>query len=300
MFNEILNTLYTIDHFPTCPALKNIILNTAGSADCKDKKSLAGLAHHISFDPSMFIEFLKIANADSFGYRKKISSVNNALLILDDELINLIISQHPLMPEIPSYQALFRDYMLIIKHTIEVRIILQNLLDGVLINATADENERDELIAASVIHDIGLLFLLLYFPDEYRKSVSHNESNPAGNAAVPDHAFIGSILCEYWHLPYSIRVSTAFHHYPWLADEKIRKGAEMLYIADSLSSTFYDIFYSEDDVYSLEEHIVMKKQLLDIVEKYGIEMMDIALIREESLLHTEKIMDDIGFSYPAA
>jgi HD-like signal output (HDOD) protein len=300
MINEILNKLYTIDHIPALPIIKNTIEDAVKSVNFKDQKSLAKLAWHISFDPSMSIEFLKIANSGTLGYKNKISSVSQALLVLDDELINLIINQHPVLPALSAFQSVSaKNYLLIIKHSIEVYIITLNMLNGILINYIANENFRDELLIASVLHDIGLLFLLLYFPDEYNKTLSEiNKKTPdqkRSSTSVPDHAFIGSILCEHWKLPYSIRSSIAFHHYPWVISEEKRFGSDVLYLADALSSTFYEVFYDEKDIYSIEEHIVMKKQLLDIIEKYNISITDIAEIREDSLIQAERIISDLGF-----
>jgi HD-like signal output (HDOD) protein len=305
MINEILNKLYTIDHIPALPLIKKTIEDAVKSINFKDQKSLAKLAQHISFDPSMSIEFLKIANSGSLGYKKKISSINQALLVLDDDLINLIISQHPVLPALSTFQSVSaKKYLLIIKHSVEVYIITMNMLNGILINFTPDDNFRDELLIASILHDIGLLFLLLYFPDEYNRTLSEiNKKTPdkkKSEIPVTDHAFVSSILCEHWKLPYSIRSSIAFHHYPWIANERMRFGVDILYLADSLSSTFYEIFYDEKDIYSIEEHIVMKKQLLDIIEKYNISITDVAEIREESLIQAEKIIADLGFSSPAA
>ncbi|MBA7649853.1 hypothetical protein ES703_57652 [subsurface metagenome] len=77
---DLLQRLSTIEHFPSYPQSKEIIQETL------ETKNLEEVANAIIFDPSLTMEFLKIANADSYGYKKKIANIKHALLILDNGL----------------------------------------------------------------------------------------------------------------------------------------------------------------------------------------------------------------------
>ena len=129
MLNSILPGLSQIDHIPSHPVIKrqmDKLLNYAGK---KDPGFIENLTQYIIFDPSLTIEFLKIANSDSFSFKNKISSLNNALLVLDNDLIELVIIQHPVLPELKEYDIFVKqEFAMLVKHSIEVRILMENLI----------------------------------------------------------------------------------------------------------------------------------------------------------------------------
>jgi len=301
MFEEVLQKLYTIDHIPSLQLIKDHMVGILEDAGTEKKDYIDELSRYISYDPSLTIEFLKIANSDSFGFKSKISSINHALLILDYDLIRLIIEQHPVIPNLRMFDSLIKnDIIKLIKHSIEVRLIVKNLLTGFISDRFPDKDSQDELLSAAALHDIGLFFLMIYFPEEYhtiydkmRKSrmVQRKEVD---DILLPEHSLISSVLCEVWNLPNSIKASIAFHHFPWAGNERYKLEAEILYLADNISSSFYEIFYDDDDIYTVEEHIVMQNMLLEIIEKLGIDMRIIAMLRIHSVKQSQVIFSEMG------
>ena len=93
MFKQIVQEIYSIDHIPSFPIIHDIIIEQSRYFDSSDKYSLQILATTISYEPTLTLEFLKIANSDSFGYKGKISNIREALLILEEELVIFIILQ---------------------------------------------------------------------------------------------------------------------------------------------------------------------------------------------------------------
>ncbi len=302
MLENILQKLYTIEHIPSVPFIKNKLLLILSDIDVIDDSSIEELTRYLSYDPSLTLELLKIANSDSFGFKNKISSIHNALQLLDKDLIKLVISQHPVIPNLEIYHSKIEELVIkLIKHSIEVHVILQNILDGVLQNTIKDKDQRNELLTASTLHDIGFIFLLIYYPDRFSEITERMQENiltraKKKNFELPDHSLISSIICKSWNLPASIRNSIAFHHFPWAGDEHYRIATEVLYLADSISSSFYDLFYSDDDIYTIEEHIIMRQNLLDIIERLDIEITKIAEIRMTSNLQAEELYSDLGLN----
>lgn len=299
MINDILQTLYTIDHIPSHPTIKEKIQGVLSHLDENRERSIEGLTRLLSYDPSLSIEFLKIANSESFGFKRKISSIQNALQLLDNVLIELIISQHPVIPDLEAYHAdTEKMFMQLINHSMEVTIIVEYILNEVLDEKVISGDSRQELITASTIHDIGTFFLLIYFPDRIveilrRSSESEKFHKKRDDAAIPDHSLISSVLCEYWTLPSSIRSWIAFHHYPWSSDEGYRQGAEILYLADSLSTSFYELYYPED-IYTIDERIIMRRNLIEITEKLGIDITQLAEIRVHSTIQLNELHAELG------
>jgi HD-like signal output (HDOD) protein len=299
LMNEILQTLYTIDHIPSHPSIKEKIQYSVSDLDSHRESSIEELTRLLYYDPSLSIEFLKIANSESFGFKRKISSIRNALQLLDNELIHLIISQHPVIPDLEAYHADTANMFLqLITHSIEVTIIVEYILSEVLDEKLINGDLRQELITASTIHDIGTFFLLIYFPDRIaeilmRNSESEKIHKKRDNTAIPDHSLISSVLCEFWNLPTSIRSWIAFHHYPWSSNESYRWGAEILYLADSISTSFHELYYP-DDIYTIDERIIMRRNLIEITEKLGIDITQIAEIRVHSSIQMNELYAELG------
>ena len=294
MLKDILQQLYAIDHLPSHPLLieklpkgNNVLI-----------EELAGF---VVYNPSLTIELLKLANSDSFSFRNKISSLKEALLILDNDLIKLIITQHPVIPRLKEFDdSIQKEFKKLIKHSIEVRLIAENLHKYILKDRFSDLFFIDEFLTASTLHDIGLYFLATYFPNRYSeikdriKTGTKVGSKEQESLALPDHSIIGSILCKHWNLPDSIVTSIAFHHYPWLSNKGCLPVADLLYLVDNFSSTHYEIYYDDDDIYTVDEHIIMKKKLLDIVEKYSIDMFELARLRLEAGEQSGEVFSKLG------
>ncbi|MBN2041242.1 MAG: HDOD domain-containing protein [Spirochaetes bacterium] len=299
MLQDLLQKLYTIDHIPTYPAVKNKISHLIAEFDVKDREKAEDLSRHISYDPSLALELLKTANSEAFGFRNKISSIDDALLIMDKDLIKLVIGQHPEVPEVGVYTKNKNEFLRLLKHSVEVQSFLQSILVALPEDIITDPAAKRELVTASVVHDIGLFFMLIYFPDYYYEMIMEIREEKTvqkkqKDKFFPEHSLLSAILCEHWHLPESIIKTVSFHHNPWLADEDCRLGSELLYLADSISNSFYELYYNENDVYSIEEHIVMRQYVLDILEKIQIDAVKIAEIRIYASMITDKFLSDIG------
>ncbi|MBA7649854.1 hypothetical protein ES703_57653 [subsurface metagenome] len=104
---------------------------------------------------------------------------------------------------------------------------------------------------------------------------------------LPDHSLIGSIICEYWNLPNSIKTAIAFHHLPWSGQNNF--GSEILYLANSISGTFYDYYFDNRDIYSIDEQIIMQPKLLEIIMKSNIDIAEIAQIQSLAAQECEKL-----------
>lgn len=293
MLNNILPKLSSIDHIPSHPLIKKQMKDLLNYVGKNDPLFIKNLSQTVIFDPSLTIEFLKIANSDSFSFKNKISSLDNALLVLDNDLIELIIIQHPVLPKLKEYDNFVRqEFSVLIMHSIEVRIIMENLLNILLKKNNRIKYIMNEALTAAILHEIGLFFYLIYFPDDYYKirNIIRRENQITGEKILfPDHSLLGSVLCKTWNLPNAISSSIAFHHFPWSCTDVYKSISELLFLTDNLSSSYYHIYYPADDIYSIDEHIIMKKNLMNIIEKYDLNMIDIANLRMVSLEESRKL-----------
>ena len=299
MLQNILQKLYAIEHIPSHPLIRDRLRTFLSGFDLNNKDKIDELIKYIVYDPSLTLELLKIANSDSFGLKNKISSIDNALLIMEKDLMELVISQHPVIPSLEIYNNYYDEFLKLVRHSIEVYSLTQLILGEISEKIIPDNDVRKELLTAAILHDMGLIFLLVYFPGEYAELIGNIKASETVHGKTRhgftvDHSMISSLLCGHWHLPENIVNAIAFHHSPWTGDEGCRLGAEIIYVADTISDSFYDLYYDDNDMYTADEHIVMRRNLLEILDKLGIDIVKIAEIRTYCDVILKSRFSDLG------
>lgn len=303
MLHEILLKLKTIEHLPSHHIMKKRIGEIISGIDLNTEAEIDTLAGFIACDPPLLMELLKIANSDAYGFKNRISSIKDALLILDNDLLRLVIEQHPSVPDLDIYgDEVNEEFIRLMKHSIEVHTITGILCKTLLEKKIIEKTICDDLLSASVIHDIGLYFILIYFPDLYFTMYNRTGSNKSLSRShwrknMPDHSITGSILGGYWNFTAFIKKTIAFHHNPWVQDAQDvpgTTGAEILYVSDSLSDSYYSLFYDENNIFTVSENIVTRKNLLDILEKLGIDIPAIPLIKNEAQDRMRPVFESLG------
>lgn len=281
MERELFEKLYTLDHIPALPSVWKSVNSMLVGAHIDNPTVLEYISGLICYDPSLTIELLKIANSEVYGFKRKVSSVLDALRVLNNDLIKLIFTQHPVLPDLRMYDKKLREELaLLVKHSIEVNICAHELMKVIKVEDHEEKIVKDEVLAAATIHDIGLYFLAVYFPHEYlpwiegvRETGLNMRKRKKEVYALPDHSLIGSVLSDIWNLPPSIVRSLALHHSPWAGYEKWGLESDIVYLADCFSPHYYRLYYGED-VYTVYEHIAMKNKITDTMERLRIDYQE--------------------------
>jgi HD-like signal output (HDOD) protein len=310
MERELFEKLYTLEHIPALPSVWKSVNNMLARADINNPAVLEYISGLICYDPSLTIELLKIANSEVYGFKRKVSSTLNALMVLNNDLIKLIFAQHPVLPALEMYDEKLREELaLLVKHSIEVNICADELMKIIRVEDHEEKIVKDEVLAAATLHDIGVYFLAVYFPREYvpwiegvRETGLHMRKRKREIHGLPDHSLIGSVLSDIWNLPLSIVRSIALHHSPWAGYEKWGLETDLVYLADCFSPHYYMLYYGED-VYTLYEHIAMKGKITDTMERLGIGYKDTPGIINRVTEKSEAVFHELGLeagSNPAA
>ena len=81
-----------------------------------------------------------------------------------------------------------------------------------------------EVRAAAILHDIGKLVYLKFFPEHFNAILKHSEENgilfseSEKILKVPKSSYLGVLLCDRWRLPNRVIEACAFHGLKNLAD----------------------------------------------------------------------------------
>jgi len=183
------------------------ILAMVGSDDF----SMEDLTNVILKDPGLVSRILKMANSPFYRQRSQISTVKQAIMMLGVMQVKCLALS----------AAVFDAASLERKAHIDVKELFGRYLSmAVGCQKTAKAvgfNGAEEAFIAGLIHDIGFIFFILNFPEDYAKVMENLNNYPRLVDAERDimgidHAAIGRMLAEKWNFPDVLCQAIGKHH----------------------------------------------------------------------------------------
>lgn len=200
-----------VENIPPFPKVAQRVLTMLRDPDI----SVQELAKVIQFDQAITANVLKLCNAAYFGLSRKVSSLEEALVVLGQNALRDII-----MTSSSSrfYKEDTQGYELgqgeLWQHSIATAIIARILVRHIPgVDAGVAYN-------AALLHDIGKVFLSSFVADEFRKIllkvVKENCSFVAAEMEVlgMNHAELGGLILEKWNFAPEMITAVRQHHDP--------------------------------------------------------------------------------------
>lgn len=175
---------------------------------------ISEIAKVIETDMAVTAAVLRVVNS-SF-YQVKTASLTQAITLLGLTAIKSIVLSCSLTnlvsDSVPSFSATRLSRHASIANLFMTRIY-RDLLHKKL---------PDNLMTAGLLHNLGLIMCVHYFPDQYRKVAENYEasSDEILLTAIEkemmgfSHAEIGGYLLDWWEIPYPTVECALFHHEP--------------------------------------------------------------------------------------
>lgn len=213
-------------------ALKVIHLLGSGEYNMEE------IAKTLMADQVLGAKILSLCNSSFFGARRKIDSLEEALLILgESSLLEIMVAA-----AVKSFTAQHKGgYSLqrggLYKHAIAVAYTAK------IIAAQTGKIATGTAYTAGLLHDIGKVVLDQYFavfkPSFYKDKLNVNGDMTTLEKSFldMDHQLAGRKLAESWNLPHTIVEAIAGHHHPDL-DSKESSLICTIYLADLLANWF--------------------------------------------------------------
>lgn len=164
-------------------------------------------------DPALAAKILKLVNSAYYGLANKVSSLNQAIVILGFKTVKSIALSASVMGLFkgPHAGSSF-DRGRFWKHSIACACVAR------LVARKQKDFDSETAFSVGLLHDIGKLVFEHYLPEETDKIVKAAEA--AGSSFLDaektiletDHAEIGHWLTEKWGLPRDIVVGIGYHH----------------------------------------------------------------------------------------
>jgi len=233
---EILNNsalrvlINNIEELPTINSTYRQILSFIDN-----EAEIAQIASEIERDPSIASRVLHIANSAFFGIAT--GSIKHAVTYLGlSNIRNLLLSTSVI--DALSVNGIYKNEIeLLWKHSFLCNKIVHIIYEK-LLNKKLSESE----LSAGLLHNIGIVFLLKYFPAKYLEAdgTAGTENDPGLTAKEEQfnvtHQQAGGYLLKWWELPYPIVEATLYHHTPFDTNIINRKLVCAVHIAQYYAS----------------------------------------------------------------
>ena len=207
----------------------------------QESSSAAKLSNIILKDPNLTARILRIANSPFYGSRQEITSVNQAIMIIGQNIIKCLLLSISVYNGIATRDSAESE---------ELEKLWQHLLETAVATKNAAQivnySVVDEAYVAGLLHDFGRIFLLQYFPDESRKAVQLTQEDKEYLEAErevleTDHQEVGKYIAECWHLPQSFVDIIGNHHLEGKIDiDDMSLLSKLVLFADTLSPANYE------------------------------------------------------------
>jgi len=171
---------------------------------------MATIVELISGDPSLLAQILKIVNSSYYGLPTEVSQVQFAVAFLGlNEVYRMALS-------------------LTVINTIDIRdkTVLDRfwfhsyytaLCSKYLAKKYEPQISFEDLWSSSVLHDIGKLVYIKFFPEHTRKILEYAHekgclySEAIEYFSLPSDTYLGMLLCDHWRLPEKVKGACQHH-----------------------------------------------------------------------------------------
>jgi putative nucleotidyltransferase with HDIG domain len=198
-----------INTLPTLPKVLKQILSLIENP----RISLGEISKFISNDPVLTAKVLKMVNSPVYGFPGRISSVNQAVVLLG---LNVIKG---LLLGVTVFELMQKAMTGLWEHSVGCAVTAR------LMAIKKGLKEPEEVTVCGLLHDLGKVILVLQYPELYEKtmktarvqgvSVSEVERDYFGTI----HSTVGTWMAQKWNFPKMLIDVIQNHHKPSLAKQ---------------------------------------------------------------------------------
>ncbi len=191
-----------------------------------ERTSIHQIADLIEKDQVITTKILRLANSAFYGFPKKVSTVQNALMLLGINVVKVLIITSSI------FDIIYKEDVGLWEHSIGVAACSKILAERL------EVKEPQEVATAGLLHDLGRIIQKVAFREDYEKInklVENGEDalNAEKEVLGIDHAEIGSFLMRNWNLPDRLVEAVDAHHELGKA-KKFKKEAAIIHLSDIL------------------------------------------------------------------
>lgn len=203
----------------------------------KEIKSKLGSVHTVAeiieMNTTLSGEVMRIMNSPVIKLKEPIHSIKDAVKIMGlDNIYNLVVSAA--IKNLFGSGGLIKD---ILDHSVDVAFCMSDISDWV------DDVSRDEAYMLGLFHNVGALMLASINEDKYERIFRASHTRPVSiiekenQIFGSNHAMVGVVIGQKWHLPVDILNAIMLHHNPKcerINNDRVRAMVAMVKIANAM------------------------------------------------------------------
>ncbi|MBC8318402.1 MAG: HDOD domain-containing protein [Desulfobulbaceae bacterium] len=204
--------LALVKHVPPFPKVAQRVMDLLK----EDDVNAAQLAEVIQYDQAITANVLKMCNASYFGLPRKVTSLDDALVILGhDTLKDIIIASSSAKFYVGKVGAGYQlEQGEMWKHSVAVGIMAKLLVRHI------KDVDPGSAFTCGLLHDIGKRFLSAFVSDEFQEIMEKVDDAQCSFVEAEkallgmDHAELGGVILERWEFPRDLVDAVREHHDP--------------------------------------------------------------------------------------
>jgi HD-like signal output (HDOD) protein len=199
-----------VNDLPTLPAIYQQVEAVTSNPDA----SCEQVARVVGMDPVCASRLLRVVNSARYAPAERVTTITRAVSILGQRAVREIVLVTSVMTLLPHQAGRRRLAESFWRHAIAVGSAAR------VLSAATGGRPGEEFLFAGLVHDIGRLFWLHFFPNDLEAAVATAESSGRTLLEVEleqtgtTHARLGKILARHWRLPEAYVEAIAYHHDP--------------------------------------------------------------------------------------
>lgn len=199
-----------IDHLPSLPAILDRLIQTLDNP----LSSASDIESILESDQSTTSRLLGVANSAYYGLHNSVTTVSRAVVVLGMPEVRSICLRAALAALLDARRiADPKAAQQIWLHSLAVQEAARNLC------RRFPSLRVEEASTAALLHDLGWVVIMGYFPEEWRSIRSYMEEQGLNSAQAEHkvgfgHQQAGGMLASQWDLPPALGEAISSHHNP--------------------------------------------------------------------------------------
>jgi len=196
------------------PVLPDLYLKVTEEAQ-RPFSSTTSISKVISRDLAVTAKIIKLVNSASFGLKKKILSVKDAVTYIGLETVKSIIIATNAFEHFSDEDIQEFNIDKIFNHSVKTGALAGNIMKVV----HKEQKLYDASVMAGMLHDVGKVVYIANMKQEYRKVVAMQKKSGQPMYQVEKelfggvtHSDMGAYLIETWNLPENVCTAISEHH----------------------------------------------------------------------------------------
>lgn len=207
------------------------------------------LSKVIEKDQAIVFKMLQLVNSAFFGLREKISTTNEAAIILGfDAIRNIVLSLSTFNLLNHLFEQKTNNYFKVEhfwRHSIGVAVLSRYLAEQTKVG------DPEKCFVCGLLHDMGKLMLAHYFPDDFIQVIEHARQKglmylTAEKIILPAcHCEIGYVFVKKWELPSHLG-NTIYSHHAIQPGAPFFNESIIVNTADGIINSYYADFLNNN------------------------------------------------------